>query len=176
MKVVANAGPLIALSKLGILHLLHLLYESVLVPAAVYDEVVTRGLDLAQPDAHIVQLAVARQELKVVALDAAGLVEITVDPALDVGERQVIHLALQESPDWVLLDDQLAREEAKRRGLSVKGTLGVILHAFGDRLITAQEVELVLQAILNQDDIWISDDLVRRVRDDWRRGGALAGS
>jgi len=43
MKVVSNAGPLMALGKLGLVHLLHQLYGPVMIPTAVYDEVVTRG-------------------------------------------------------------------------------------------------------------------------------------
>ncbi len=43
MKVVSNAGPLMALGKLGLVHLLHQLYGPVMLPTAVYDEVVTRG-------------------------------------------------------------------------------------------------------------------------------------
>ena len=171
MKVVANAGPLIALSKLGILHLLPHLYETVLIPSGVYDEVVTHGIELAQPDAYTVQLAVARSELTVVSTESTRLSETERDSPLHLGERQVIQLALRESPDWVLLDDQLAREQAKQNGLRVKGTLGILVQAHRHGLITAQEVELILQAILDRDDIWISDILVQRVRSRWRGGG-----
>ena len=58
MKAVTNAGPLIALGKLGLVDLLNRLYDAVLVPTAVYQEVVTRGLELGQPDAYAVQMAV----------------------------------------------------------------------------------------------------------------------
>ncbi|MSP14599.1 MAG: hypothetical protein EXR62_16790 [Chloroflexi bacterium] len=40
MKVVINAGPLIALGKLGMVSLLRQLYESVLIPTGVYEEYV----------------------------------------------------------------------------------------------------------------------------------------
>ncbi|CAG0932094.1 hypothetical protein TFLX_02454 [Thermoflexales bacterium] len=54
MKAVSNAGPLIALGKLGLMSLLHTLYDSVVIPTAVYDEVVTRALEQGQPDAYAV--------------------------------------------------------------------------------------------------------------------------
>jgi predicted nucleic acid-binding protein len=66
------------------------------------------------------------------------------------------------------LDDQLAREQARKRGLCVKGTLGVTVEAFRRRLLSAEEVELIFQAILDRDELWISDALVHRVWDAWR--------
>lgn len=172
MKAVTNAGPLIALGKLGLVHLLSQLYDPILVPTPAYQEVVTRGLELGQPDAYAVQMAVARRELIVVSVEIAESSTAGIEPPLHLGERAAIQLAKQEEADWVLLDDQLAREQAQELGLHVKGTLGVIVEAFRQRLLTAQEVDLVFQAILDRDDIWISDALVRRVWDAWRQEAA----
>jgi predicted nucleic acid-binding protein len=168
MKAVANAGPLIALGKLGLVQILSQLYDPILVPAPVYLEVVNRGLELEQPDAYAVQMAVARRELVVVSVEIAEAPTAGIEPSLHLGERAAIQLATQEAADLVLLDDQLAREQAQKRGLCVKGTLGVIVEAFRQRLLTAEEVELIFQAILDRDDIWISDALVHRVWDAWR--------
>ncbi len=172
MKAITNAGPLIALGKLGLVHLLSQLYDPVLVPTQVYQEVVTRGLELGQPDAYAVQMAVARRELIVVSVEIAESSTAGIELPLHLGERAAIQLAKQEEVAWVLLDDQLAHEQAQRLGLRVKGTLGVIVAAFRRQFLTAQEVELVFQAILDRDDIWISDALVRRVWDAWRREAA----
>lgn len=169
MKAVTNAGPLIALGKLGLVQLLSQLYDSVLVPTVVYQEVVTRGLELGQPDAYAVQLAVARRKLAVVGVEMAEVPTAGIEPPLHLGERAAIQLAKQEEADWVLLDDQLAREQAQKLGMRVKGTLGVIVEAYRRQLLATEEVELVFQTILDRDDIWISDALVHRVWDAWRR-------
>ena len=71
MKAVTHAGPPIALGKLGLVQLLSQMYDPILVPAPVYQEVVTRGLELGQPDAYAVQMAVARHELVVVGIEIA---------------------------------------------------------------------------------------------------------
>jgi len=71
----------------------------------------------------------------------------------------------------VLLDDLLAREEAQRLGLKIKGTLGVIAQAYRNGLMTLAEVELTFQAILDREDIWISDALVRRVWNQLKKAG-----
>jgi predicted nucleic acid-binding protein len=44
----------------------------------------------------------------------------------DRGEREAISLALDLRPDFVLLDDRLAREAASARELRVIGTLGIL--------------------------------------------------
>ena len=169
MKAVANAGPLIVLGNLGLTHLRSRGYDTILGPAPVYQEVVTRGLELGQPDAYAVQMAVARHDLVVVGVEVGETSAEGVEPCLHLGERAAIQLSSQEAADWVLLDVQLAREQALELGLCVKGTLGVIVEAFRQRLLNAEEVELVFQAILDRDDIWISDALVNRVEDAWRQ-------
>ena len=165
MKAVTNAGPLIALAKLGVVSLLARLYDPVLVPTAVFDEVVTRGLELGEADAYAVQLAVARRELQVITEDAAEAEPAEENASLHSGELAVIRLARQAQADWLLLDDQLAREHAQQLGLRVKGTLGVLVDAYRRQFLSRAEVEIVFQAILDRDDVWISDALVRRV---WR--------
>lgn len=172
MQAATNAGPLIALAKLGLVNLLARLYDTVLVPVTVYQEVVTRGLEVGESDAYAVQLAVARRELKVVADDPVGNAAAVGEPteasaALHRGEIAAIRLARQEQADWLLLDDQLAREQAQRMGLRVKGTLGIIVEAGRRGFLSREEMDIVFQAILDRDDIWISDALIRSVWAAW---------
>ncbi len=42
------------------------------------------------------------------------------------GESEAIVVAIEHSSDFVILDDCVARTEARRIGLNVKGTLGII--------------------------------------------------
>jgi predicted nucleic acid-binding protein len=163
MIVVTNAGPLMALGKLGLIHVLHRLYGRVLVPAAVHEEVVLRGLQQGEADAHVVQLAVAGGALEVVPQAGNEVSPSIAELPIGVGEKQTIHLAVVRSAHWTLLDDLLAREAAKQLGLRVKGTLGVIVEARRQNAITPPEVDVIFQSILARGDIWISDSLVNRV-------------
>jgi predicted nucleic acid-binding protein len=163
VKAVSNAGPLMALGKLGLMSLLHALYDPVLIPAAVYEEVVTRGLAQGQPDAYAVQLAIARNEIAVIDVPPESLSEVIQAWPLDLGEKHAIQLAVTEAADWVLLDDRLARECAQQLGLNVKGTLGLIVAAYHRQLLSLREVEVIFQSILDRDDIWLNDDLVKQV-------------
>ena len=66
MKVVSNAGPLIALGKLGQLGLLLTLYGTILIPREVYNEVVVNGLRLGADDAPAVGFLVRQGYIRVV--------------------------------------------------------------------------------------------------------------
>lgn len=48
---------------------------------------------------------------------------------LDVGERDAIWLAGERKADLLLMDDREGVEEAVRHGLTVTGTLGVLVRA-----------------------------------------------
>lgn len=123
MKAIVNATPLISLAILGRLDLLHQLFDEVLVPTAVYEEVVAQGAE------RIGAAAVANTDwLRVV----SPTVTPTLEPlllGLDEGEMQVLLLAREEHPDWVLVDEKLGRRVARAMGLPLKGTLGILLTA-----------------------------------------------
>lgn len=133
MKAVVNATPLISLALLGRLSLLNEMLDEVIVPRSVYQEVVQGGAGKPGADA----LAEA-DWLKVVAVD----VSITIEPlllGLDAGELEVLLLARQIEPDWVIIDERLARRVAFAMGLPVKGTLGILLAAVLAGLVSKQE-------------------------------------
>jgi len=61
---------------------------------------------------------------------------------LDEGEAETIVLALEANTNLVLLDDREARLQAKRLGLKVAGTIGVLLRAKKLELINSLKAEL----------------------------------
>lgn len=190
MNVVSNAGPLINLAKLGILYVLPQVYTAVVVPPAVYDEVVVRGKEQNYPDAYVVELAVARRDLillpspnlnpfEILQLQTArgagkgnllsselSLSDTIQKLPIDQGEKQAIQLAQNIGYNSVLLDDLLAREAAQQLGLYVKGTLGVIATAYRQNYLSRAELDIVFEALLARQDIWISNALARGVWDD----------
>jgi len=116
VNVVSNAGPLIALGKLGQLSLLLTLYGAILIPREVYNEVVINGLRLGADDAPAVDFLVQQGHIRVVEvvmpspLPAWAL-------SLDAGEIEVIVLGQQQAADWVLIDNEHARKAARQVGL-----------------------------------------------------------
>ena len=113
MNVVVNATPLIALALVGQLSLLREMFDAVIVPRAVYEEVVIDGY--GQPGSA--ELAQASW-IQVVSPARA----VTLEPmllGLDSGELSVLLLAQEIQPDWVIIDERLARRACRGSGASV---------------------------------------------------------
>lgn len=117
--VVADAGPLIALAILDLLALLGRLFEQVQVPHVVLAECTARP-ELA--DARPIEASVAAGLL--LPCDANPIDA----PGLDAGERAAIGRAL-EIEAGLLADDLAARQHALALGLTVIGTLGVLVRS-----------------------------------------------
>ena len=152
-----------ALAKLGQLELLSQLFGQVHLPTAVYREVGIRGKQRGYPDAQQVQMAIHRQQLRVVGVAVTDLPSDITTLSLDPGEKEAIYLAQSEADSLVLLDDWKVREEAKARGLKARGTLGVIVQGYRANLINFDEVEALFEGIISHDQIWIAEGLCRQV-------------
>ena len=161
--VLCNAGPLMVLGKLNRLDLLADLYGEVQIPRAVYDEVVTRGLARGAPDALTVRLFWQRQGWPIVDVPSAVLSAYTPPVVLDPGETEVLALARTLTDPLVLLDDEIARTEARRLGLRLCGTLGILVHTSRRGLLSPEQTELLIREIAARTDIWISARLCEQV-------------
>jgi predicted nucleic acid-binding protein len=163
MKVVVNAGPVIALAKLGVLSLMRNLYKAILMPESVYHETVSDGLAQGYTDAYLIQQEVQRGYMQVFAVTESEIPKAILAFSIDRGERDAIYLAIREKADLVLMDDLVAREAARACGLKVRGTLGIIVQAYRNHLISIDEVRSLIETIMIRSDIWISKELCRQV-------------
>lgn len=170
--VLCNSGPLIALGKLNRLDLLAGLFGEVQIPRAVYDEVVAQGLVRGEPDAVTVRLFWERLGWPVVDVSKATLSAYVPPVVLDPGETEVLALARSSDEPLVLMDDEVARSEARRLGLDLCGTLGILVRAYRRRLLSQEQVELLIREIAVRPDIWISTSLCTEILAALREQGA----
>jgi predicted nucleic acid-binding protein len=161
--VLCNASPLITLGKLNRLELLADLYSEVRITPIVYKEVVTQGLARGAPDALTVRLFWQRHGWPVVEVPSAVLEAYTPSMLLHPGERELLALAQTQTNPLMLLDDEVARAEARRLQLPVRGTLGVLVQAYRAQLLALIHVELLIQEIAVRPDIWVSAKLCEQV-------------
>lgn len=161
--VFVNAGPLIALGKLNRLHLLVDLYTVVHIPREVYREVVVEGTARGVPDALPVRLFVEVRSLPILEVSKEALLAYSPSVILDPGETELLALARDFKDSLVLMDDAEARGEARRLGLAVKGTLGILVEACRADILSFAEAEILMLEIAARPDIWIGETLCRQV-------------
>lgn len=153
------------LGKLNRLDLMADLYPEVQIPRAVYDEVVPRGLSRGAPDAFTIRLFWQRRAWPIVEIPVANFASYKPPVTLHRGEIEVLILAQMLNASLVLLDDEVARMEARRLGLQVRGTLGILVQAYHQGLLTFSQIELLIHEIAARPDIWISAKLCQKVLD-----------
>ena len=128
MKVASDSGPLIHLATIQALYLLKELYDPILITDAVRKESIDRGKEEGYPDALLIETAVKEGWIKVAGAELS-INETLTRFGLNMAEAQLISFCLHEECDLVLLDDDAAREVARTLGLSVRGSIGVIIEA-----------------------------------------------
>lgn len=155
MIVVSDAGPIIHLSLVRLLGLIPALYGQILVPDLVYSEVVTDG-DVLPGSAELREA----KWIEVVSHEPGAPLFQLLRAQLDPGEAAAIWLAVARKPALVLSDDRPARLMAEQLGLSVRGTLGILVEA-KRRGEIAEVAPIVTE--LRSKGVWLSDELVQRI-------------
>jgi len=158
LSAISNATPLIYLGKIGQLDLLFKLFGDIFIPNEVYREVVINGLRLGAIEAQLINYLVNQDKIQVVKPILPDPLPAWAQP-VDAGEIEVILLAQQQPADWVLIDNQHARQAARKVGLPLKGTIGILLDGFRQQFLSLRELEFWLHYIKAQPDFWISDSL-----------------
>lgn len=153
--IVADTGPLIALSIMELLPVLTQLFDRVMVPNAVVDECLN---DLSKPQSAKINKALSNNLLvreKVVDRAYCTLLE----ELLDSGEAEAITLAKQHNA-VVLLDEKSGRNIAQREGLKVVGSLFILIKAkqTGKIKSAAPSIEK-----LKQHGYYLSEPLMNKV-------------
>lgn len=153
-KVVSNSSPIIHLAKIGKLSLLREYFNTIMVPESVFKECVAEGKDRKEVE------AIKKAEwIRVAEVQDKRLVKL-LQSSLDDGESEAIALSLESGADLILLDDSDAREKARIYGLTVTGTLGVLLRAKKDRKISSLKENIIK---LRDSGFWVSDFVEERL-------------
>lgn len=157
MIVISDTSAVSNLAAINQLVLLKQLYDTVIIPDAVYKELVsspalTSGEEIDEYD-----------WIQVCSVSDRAVVEEYLEK-LDIGESEAIALALEKNADLLLLDEKDARKLAKQKGLKRTGVLGVLAEAKERGLIG--EVRPLIETLRNQADFWLSEALCNRVLSD----------
>lgn len=125
MIVVANSSPLISLSGIGALDLLRAVFNNIIVAQAVYDEVVLAGAGRVGS----AEVASAGWIQRQTVTNTAAVKFIVNTSKLRQGESETLVLAQELKAHRAIIDERPARRYAHSLGVTVIGTLGVLLIA-----------------------------------------------
>lgn len=141
--VISDASPLIALVDIGELEILQQLYQRVTITDIVRDEI---HADL--PEWIEVSTEYDPKQVQILQLE------------LDPGEASAIALALENPKSRIILDESKGRSVAKRLGLKVTGTIGIIIRAKEEGIIKSGKK--ILEK-LEEHGFWLSERLKNAV-------------
>lgn len=119
--VIADAGPLIALSRVGQLLLLRGLFGTVEITGQIRAEVLDGG---SFPGQHAIAAALQAGWLRCHAIDLAPWQPRY--PGVDEGEASAMLLAETHPVSLLIMDDRAGRAEASARGFAVMGVAAVV--------------------------------------------------
>lgn len=150
---ISNTSPLVYLYRIEAIGWLPQLFTEIWVPTAVIEELKEgqrRGFDVPALNVY--------RWLRVVDPRATPSEWLSLD--LGPGELAAMALALENSANIVLLDDLLARRTAQAAGLTVWGTLKVLLEAKSQGL--TDKISPFVNR-LSETGMWLSDEIRERV-------------
>lgn len=155
MSIVTNSSPLISLARIGKVDLLRNLYRELLIPEAVWHEVIEEGVG----QAGVKEVENAKW-IRVRPIENKELVK-SFRQELDAGEAEAIALALETEAEFLLMDEQVGREIAHFFDLRCVGVIGVLSEAKRKGLIV--EIKPFLDMLRYKAGFWVSDSLYLRV-------------
>lgn len=154
---VSDSFTLIHLSKIGRLALLKDFYGSVIIPLAVWTEVVLEG----EGRVGAQEVTKARDEGWIQIESPKNLdLLLLLKRNLDTGEAEAIAFAVENPSSILLIDEADARKIARLYNVVVTGVIGILIRAKAEKKIDSLRNELDI--LLEDGGFWLSDELYNR--------------
>lgn len=141
MIVVADASPLIFLGKIRRLDLINGLYgHDVRVPRSVAAEVLSEDADPV--DVEVLTSFLRQSRVETVRRPRSFAA------AMSRADNEALTLAVRTRADFLLCDDKLTRRMAEIEGIRPMGTLGILLNAAQQELISVRDARTLLEQLI----------------------------
>ena len=146
MITVSNTTPIISLSSIGKIELLEEIFQEIIIPEAVYNEIKTKqSYGFSEVDLEFISVQRVKNRKPTRSLYA-----------LDLGEMETILLSQELNADNTLIDEKIGYNVAKKTGLNAIRTLSVLLKA--KELKIVPEVKPLITAMISKGR-WYSNNV-----------------
>lgn len=145
MIVVSDTTPLISLLKIKRIGLLEKLFGEVVIPQAVFTEL-TVDIRFAE------EAEVIKNEKFISVKEVSNMASVNIlkrATGLDQGESEAIILSDEIQADILLMDEAKGRKISDQMGIHIMGTIGILMVAYGDDILTADEVKKCIDGLQN---------------------------
>ncbi|PIN92993.1 hypothetical protein COU61_01135 [Candidatus Pacearchaeota archaeon CG10_big_fil_rev_8_21_14_0_10_35_13] len=150
-KAVIDIGPVIHLTEIKAITTLRI-FNEIITPTEVSKELIRSNI-------------IIPEFIKIISVNSGNkkLIEILANQySLDMGEAEAIALAKQEKMEYLLTDDLDARIVAKKYSLKVHGTVGILIRAFREGIITKEETIKKLRELASESTLYITKTLIEQ--------------
>jgi hypothetical protein len=151
MRVVSNTSPISNLAIIGRLDALSRQFGKVSIPGAVESEL---GRLEHVPGRRAIEQALQTGWIQVEVVTAGDLAR-NLASTLDEGEAEAIALASGSNVNLLIMDESAGRAAARNLGLTITGTLGVLLKEMRDGVLSSMREEM--DRLVNEAGFFISD-------------------
>ena len=155
MIIVSDTSPISNLAKVGQLDLMQQIYGKVIIPKAVYEELLDE-----RAGETVITAVKSAVWLQVELVQNQELVN-ELRNQINIGEAEAIALAVAVKAEQLLMDERLGRQAAIGLGLQIIGVVGILLTAKHQGLILA--VKPIMDALRIQASFRISSQLYEDV-------------
>ena len=153
MIIISDTSPLVCLLHLDKINLLKDLFVNVIIPTAVFDELINAKIideSFLQFNPFIqIKSPVNKKEVEELRY------------VLDAGESEAIILSKELNADLLLIDEDRGRKFAIKYGIAIKGVLGVLLQAKEKGLIF--EIKPFIAKLQTDINFRINDNLLKKI-------------
>jgi predicted nucleic acid-binding protein len=161
MIIICDTSPLCYLLLIQQVEILPKLFGHVIIPNAVYEELLAEGAD------PVIQIWISQPP------DWLGIQTVrnplpNLSSKLGLGESEAITLAIELSANLVIIDDWEARQTAFSLGLTVTGLLGLLYRAGINDLLDFPEALIQLQRTTFRASAQLIEDFQRRYQNERR--------
>lgn len=153
MIVISDTSVLSALLQIDRLSLLCELFEEVIIPFTVFEEL-----------AELTRFGVSIQEIhdaNWILIRPVSDLSVVESYDLDAGEKAAIALALELNADYLLIDELQGRQVAQELMLTITGTLGLLIEAKREGIIPL--VRPLMDELIHTARFWINNRLYQNV-------------
>ena len=155
MIIISDTSVISSLIQIGHLDILRELFQEILIPKAVEDEL----LKLESFEINLSQFKEA--DWVKIKNPTNRSIEANLLSTLDKGESAAIALALETNIDYLAIDERAGRQVAKSLGIPIIGLIGILIRS--KDLGVIDEVKPILNKLISEANFYISESFYHSI-------------